>query len=53
MKDKFSKLSDEELIAKAQELEKEIAQDAKDIGLVNEAEVDDESEDDSDNGEEQ
>jgi DNA-directed RNA polymerase subunit K len=45
---KEEKLSDEELIAKAQELEKEIAQDAKEIGFVNEGDVDEESiEDDS------
>ncbi len=31
-------LSDEEMIAKAQEVEKEITQDAKEIGLVNEGE---------------
>lgn len=32
------KLSDEELIAKAQELEKEIVEDAKEIGFINEGE---------------
>lgn len=46
-KDKLStvkeeEFSDEEIIAKAQEVEKEIAEDAKEIGLVNEAEEDEE-----------
>lgn len=36
------KLSDEELIAKAQEVEKEIVEDAKEIGLINESDADDE-----------
>jgi DNA-directed RNA polymerase subunit K len=36
-------LSDEELIAKAQEVEKEIAQEAKEIGLINEGEDEDET----------
>lgn len=40
---KEEKLSDEELIAKAQELEKEIVQDAKEIGLVNENEEEEET----------
>ena len=35
---KEEKFSDEELIAKAREVEKEIAADAKEIGLVNEGE---------------
>lgn len=39
---KEDKLSDEELIAKAQEVEKEIVQDAKEIGLINEGEEDSE-----------
>jgi len=41
---KEEKLSDEELIAKAQEVEKEIVQEAKEMGFVNEADADDESE---------
>ena len=36
-------LSDEELIAKAQEVEKEIVQEAKEIGLINEGEDEEES----------
>ncbi len=39
---KEDELSDEELIAKAQEVEKEIVQEAKEIGLVNESEEDEE-----------
>jgi DNA-directed RNA polymerase subunit K len=35
---KEEKLSDEELIAKAQEVEKEIVEDAKEMGFVNEGE---------------
>lgn len=35
------KLSDEELIAKAQEVEKEIVEDAKEMGFVNESEDED------------
>ncbi len=47
-KDKLSavkeeKLSDEELIEKAKELEKEITQDAKEIGFVNEGDADEET----------
>jgi len=49
---KEDKLSDEELIAKAKEVEKEIVQDAKEMGFVNEAEADEESSDDSEGGEE-
>ena len=41
---KEEKLSDEELIAKAQEVEKEITEDAKEIGFVNEGEDEDFSE---------
>ncbi|MBS3077438.1 DNA-directed RNA polymerase subunit K [Candidatus Pacearchaeota archaeon] len=47
---KEEQLSDEELIAKAQEVEKEIVEDAKEIGFVNEADADEEpveAEDDS------
>jgi len=47
---KEEQLSDEELIAKAQEVEKEIVEDAKEIGFVNEADADEEpaeTEDDS------
>lgn len=40
---KEEELSDEELIAKAQEVEKEIVQEAKEIGLVNESEDEEES----------
>jgi DNA-directed RNA polymerase subunit K len=40
---KEEKLSDEEIIEKAQELEKEIVQDAKEIGLVNEGEEEEET----------
>lgn len=40
---KEEKLSDEELIAKAQEVEKEIVQDAKEIGFVNESEDEEET----------
>ena len=36
-------LSDEELIAKAQEVEKEIVQEAKEIGLINEGEDEEET----------
>lgn len=36
-------LSDEELIAKAQEVEKEIVQEAKEIGLINESEDEEEA----------
>lgn len=36
-------LSDEELIAKAQEVEKELVKEAKEIGLVNEGEDDEEA----------
>ena len=39
---KDEQLSDEELIAKAQEVEKEIVKEAKEIGFVNESEDDDE-----------
>ena len=39
---KDEQLSDEELIAKAQEVEKEIVKEAKQIGFVNESEDDDE-----------
>jgi len=39
---KEEQLSDEELIAKAQEVEKEIVEDAKEIGFVNEADADEE-----------
>lgn len=42
---KEEQLSDEELIAKAQEVEKEIVEDAKEIGFVNEAEADEEATD--------
>lgn len=42
---KEEQLSDEELIAKAQEVEKEIVKDAREIGLVNEADADEESSD--------
>ncbi|MFH1425276.1 MAG: DNA-directed RNA polymerase subunit K [archaeon] len=44
---KEEKLSDEELIAKAQEVEKEIVEEAKEMGFVNEAEADDDSDTDS------
>jgi DNA-directed RNA polymerase subunit K len=40
---KEEQLSDEELIAKAQEVEKEIVEDAKEIGFVNEADADEEA----------
>ena len=40
---KSEDLSDEELIAKAQELEKEIVQEAKEIGLINEGEDEEET----------
>lgn len=40
---KEEQLSDEELIAKAQEVEKEIVEDAKEIGFVNEADADEDS----------
>lgn len=40
---KEEELSDEELIAKAQEVEKEIVQEAKEIGLINESEDEEES----------
>ena len=39
---KEDKLSDEELIAKAQEVEKEIVEEAKEIGFVNEGEDEEE-----------
>ena len=39
---KEDSMSDEELIAKAQEVEKDIVKDAKESGFVNEAEADDE-----------
>lgn len=39
---KDEQLSDEELIAKAQEVEKEIVKEAKEIGFVNESEDDEE-----------
>jgi DNA-directed RNA polymerase subunit K len=48
---KEEKLSDEELIAKAQEVEKEIAEDAKQMGFVNEGE--DEEGTDSDKSDEE
>src|SRR3989344_3093862 len=41
---KEEKFSDEELIARAQEVEKEITEDAKQIGFVNEGEADEDSE---------
>jgi DNA-directed RNA polymerase subunit K len=41
---KEEEFSDEDLIAKAQEVEKEIVADAKEIGLVNESEEDEETE---------
>lgn len=40
---KDEELSDEELIAKAQEVEKEIVQEAKEIGLINESEDEEET----------
>jgi DNA-directed RNA polymerase subunit K len=42
---KEDKVSDEELIEKEQELEKEIAEDAKTLGLINAADADDSTED--------
>jgi DNA-directed RNA polymerase subunit K len=48
---KEEKLSDEELIAKAQEVEKEIVEEAKEMGFVNEADADDESGSDDDSEE--
>ncbi len=39
---KQEELSDEELLAKAQEVEKELVKDAKEIGLINESEDEDE-----------
>lgn len=39
---KEEKVSDEELVAKEQEVEKEIVEDASELGLVQEEEVDDE-----------
>ena len=42
---KEDQLTDEEIIAKAQEEEREIAADAKEIGLVNEGEAEEETED--------
>ncbi|MBU0760167.1 MAG: DNA-directed RNA polymerase subunit K [Nanoarchaeota archaeon] len=48
---KEEKLSDEEIIEKAQEVEKEIVQDAKEMGFVNEADAD-ESGEMEDSGEE-
>ena len=44
---KEDNVSDEELIEKEQELEKEIAEDAKQMGLVNEDELDEDNSDDS------
>jgi DNA-directed RNA polymerase subunit K len=41
---KEEEFSDEDLIAKAQEVEKEIVADAKEIGLVNESEEEEETE---------
>jgi len=49
---KEEQLSDEELIAKAQEVEKEIVEDAKEIGFVNEADADEDSADTDDESEE-
>jgi len=50
---KQEELSDEELIARAQEVEKEIVQEAKEMGFVNEADADEEpSESEGENGEE-
>jgi len=49
---KEDKASEEELIAKAQEVEKEIAEDAKQFGLVNESDIDDEATSDDGNSEE-
>jgi len=43
---KYEELSDEELIAKAQEVEKEIAEEAKEMGFVNEGDVDEDSTED-------
>jgi len=40
---KEERFSDEELIARAQEVEKEIAEDAKEIGFVNEGDVDEDT----------
>ncbi|MBI5804029.1 DNA-directed RNA polymerase subunit K [Candidatus Pacearchaeota archaeon] len=40
---KEDSVSDEELIAKAQEVEKEIVEDAKEIGLINEGEEDEDT----------
>lgn len=50
---KEEKLSDEEIIAKAQEVEQEIAKDAKEIGFVNEAEAEEEAEVETTGSEEQ
>ncbi|MFH1802575.1 MAG: DNA-directed RNA polymerase subunit K [archaeon] len=49
---KEEQLSDEELIAKAQEVEKEIVEDAKEIGFVNEADADEDSMDSDEDSEE-
>lgn|SRR3989344_2271188 len=48
---KEEKLSDEELIAKAQEVEKEIVEEAKEMGFVNEADAEDELAESSDSEE--
>ena len=48
---KDEQLSDEELIAKAQEVEKEIVKEAKEIGFVNESEDDEEEIVEVENGE--
>lgn len=48
---KEEKLSDEELIAKAQEVEKEIVEEAKEMGFVNESDDEDTSDSGSDSGE--
>lgn len=49
---KHEELSDEELVAKAQEVEKEIVEDAKEIGFVNEADVEEDSEENDSSSEE-
>lgn len=49
---KEEQLSDEELIAKAQEVEKEIVEDAKEIGFVNEADADEDASDVEEDSEE-
>jgi len=48
---KEEQVSDEELIAKAQEVEKEIVEDAKQIGFVNEGEDDESGADESESSE--